>query len=239
MKKICQKTNGDVRAAINIIEILLKFYPTTKISEKILNQVMTTTYGLASSYGDEYYDVLSALHKSIRGSDPNAGIYYLARILIIGDLISLNRRLIACAYEDIGLANPPLCARVVSACQAAIQLGLPEARLAYGQIVIEMCLSPKSNSSVLAIDTALNDVNNGKAYEIPKHLKDNNYKSHTKLGNDGYIYPHGYPYHIVIQEYLPKQLKNVKYYHPTSQGNEKKINEYLEKLKNILKKSNI
>ena len=97
-----------------------------------------------------------------------------------------------------------------------------------------MCLSPKSNSSVLAIDKALNDVESGKAYEVPKHLKDNNYKSHAKLGNDGYIYPHDYPYHYIDQEYLPKVLKNEKYYISTSQGNESKLNEYLKKLKKLL-----
>lgn len=233
LKEICQRTNGDVRATLNVIDILCKYYNAVKIDKKLLQQIMTTSYGLASSYGDEYYDILSALHKSIRGSNPDAGIYYLARLLITGDLVSLNRRLIACAYEDIGLANPPLCARVVTACQAAVQLGLPEARLTYGQIVIEMCLSPKSNSSVLAIDKALNDVESGKAYEVPKHLKDNNYKSHAKLGNGGYIYPHDYPYHYIDQEYLPKALKNEKYYISTSQGNESKLNEYLKKLKKL------
>ncbi|MCQ3908119.1 MAG: hypothetical protein MJ200_00720 [Mycoplasmoidaceae bacterium] len=139
--------------------------------------------------------MLSAFHKSIRGSDPDAGLYYLARLLTTGDLVSITRRMVACAYEDIGLANAPLCARVVTAAQAVDRVGIPECYQILADTVVEMCLSPKSNSAYMAFGQAFEDVQNGKCYEIPKHVKDNNYKSHVKLGNVGYIYPHNYPNH--------------------------------------------
>ena len=231
LKTIAYHCNGDVRSAINILDNIIKYYSKDKVDNKLLSNILLSPTILASSYGDEYYDMLSAFHKSLRGSDPDAAIYYLARLLTTGDLISITRRMIACAYEDIGLANAPLCARVVQAADAAIKLGMPEARLPLADIVIEMCLSPKSNSGIMAIDEALGDVNAGKCYEIPKHIKDNNYASHTKLGNGGYIYPHNYPNHWIDQEYLPKQLKNKKYYNKASNPTELRLNAYLEQVK--------
>ncbi len=232
IKEIAYYCNGDVRSALNAIDIINQFYLNEKIDHQTLQHVLLSPTILASGYGDEYYDMLSAFHKSIRGSDVDAGIYYLARLLTTGDLVSITRRMIACAYEDIGLANPSLCSRVVIAAQAADRLGIPECYQILADIVIEMCLSPKSNSGYLAIDSALKDVNSGKCYEIPKHIKDNNYASHEKLGNSGYIYPHNYPNHWVKQEYLPQQLKNKKYYIEANNENEHKINEYLKKIKN-------
>lgn len=232
IKEIAYYCNGDVRSALNAIDVINQFYLNEKIDHQTLQHVLLSPTILASGYGDEYYDMLSAFHKSIRGSDVDAGIYYLARLLTTGDLVSITRRMIACAYEDIGLANPSLCSRVVIAAQAADRLGIPECYQILADIVIEMCLSPKSNSGYLAIDSALKDVNSGKCYEIPKHIKDNNYASHEKLGNSGYIYPHNYPNHWVKQEYLPPQLKNKKYYIEANNENEHKINEYLKKIKN-------
>ena len=229
VKEIAYYCNGDVRSALNIIDIINQFYSNEKIDNKILQHILLSPTILASSYGDEYYDMLSAFHKSMRGSDVNASIYYLARLLTTSDLISITRRMIACAYEDIGLANPSLCSRVVIAAQAVDRLGIPECNQILADLVIEMCLSPKSNSGYLAINAAINDLNSGKYYEIPNHLKDNNYASHEKLGNIGYIYPHDYPNHWVEQEYLPKQLKDKKYYIAANNENERKINEYLKK----------
>ncbi|MDR0825701.1 MAG: hypothetical protein LBM72_00350, partial [Mycoplasmataceae bacterium] len=174
----------------------------------------------------------SAMHKSLRGSDPDAAIYYLARLLAAGDLESLCRRLIAMAYEDIGLANPQLCSRVIAACDAAKEVGMPECKQIFASIVIEMCLSPKSNSAYLAIVEALEDVKNGKIFTIPKHIKDQSYASAAKLGRTGYKYPHDYKNAYVKQQYLPNELKNKQYYKVnTNNPIEPKMNEYLKAIK--------
>ncbi|MDR0674703.1 MAG: replication-associated recombination protein A [Mycoplasmataceae bacterium] len=232
LKMIAEQTNGDLRAAINIVDILNTLYANETINKKILRDVMQQSYVLSADYGDEYYDIKSALHKSLRGSDPDAAIYYLARLLAAGDLESLCRRLIAMAYEDIGLANPQLCSRVIAACDAAKEVGFPECKQIFAAIVIEMCLSPKSNSAYLAIVDALQDVKNGKTYSIPKHIKDQSYKSATKLGRTGYLYPHDYQNAYVKQQYLPNELVSKKYYKiNVNNPIEPKMNEYLKKIK--------
>lgn len=231
LKAIAYHCNGDVRSAINVIDNIIKFYKDDKVDNKLLQKILLSPTVLGSSYGDEYYDMLSAFHKSLRGSDPDAGLYYLARLLTTGDLVSITRRMVACAYEDIGLANAPLCSRVVLAAQAVERVGIPECYQILADTVVEMCLSPKSNSAYMAFGQAWEDVNNGKCYEIPKHLKDNNYKSHVKLGNVGYIYPHNYPNHWIDQEYLPKQLKGTKYYKKADNPSELRLNAYLEQIK--------
>jgi len=231
LKTIAYHCNGDVRSAINVLDNIIKFYPNEKIDNKKLQNILLSPTVLASSYGDEYYDMLSAFHKSIRGSDPDAGLYYLARLMTAGDLTSVLRRLVACAYEDIGLANAPLCSRVVIAAQACERVGIPECYQILADTVVEMCLSPKSNSAYMAFGQAMSDVANGKCYEIPKHIKDNNYASHTKLGNGGYIYPHNYPNHWVDQQYLPKQLVGKKYYVKADNPTEQRLNAYLEQIK--------
>jgi putative ATPase len=151
--------------------------------------------------------------------------------LAAGDLESLCRRVIACAYEDIGLANPQLCARVIDACNAAKEVGMPECRQIFANIVIEMCLSPKSNSAIMAIDAALEDIKNGKTYNIPKHIKDQSYKSASKLGHVGYKYPHDFPNAWVKQQYLPNELKSKQYYKMNDNPVEVKINDYMKKIK--------
>lgn len=231
LKTIAYHCNGDVRSSINVLDNIIKFYPNDKIDNKILENILLSPTVLASSYGDEYYDMLSAFHKSLRGSDPDACLYYLARLLTTGDLQSITRRMIACAYEDIGLANAPLCARVVTAAQAVDRLGIPECYQILADTVVEMALSPKSNAAYKAFGDVWNDVQNGKCYEIPKHLKDNNYTSHVKLGNVGYIYPHNYPNHWVQQDYLPKQLKGKQYYVKADNPSELRLNAYLEQIK--------
>lgn len=192
LKKICIQTNGDIRSAINIVDVLNFLYKGKTINDKLLKEVMQQSYVVAADYGDEYYDLQSAFHKSMRGSDPDAAIYYLARLLQAGDIESICRRIIACCYEDVGLANPQLCSRVVNAVNAAKEVGMPECRQIFATIVIEICLSQKSNSAYMAIDSAFQDIQNGKAHNIPAHIKDQSYKSASKLGRTGYKYPHDY-----------------------------------------------
>lgn len=232
LKIIVEKTNGDLRSAINVLDLIDKLYKDIKIDINILNSIMSEAYVLASGYGDEYYDVLSAFHKSMRGSDIDASIHYLSRLLITNDLQSITRRIIACAYEDIGLANPQLCARVVTAMQACAIVGWPENKQILATVVIEMCMSPKSNSAYLAVMKSLNDIKNGKSYNIPLHLKDQSYASAKKLNHDGYLYPHDYPNHWVKQQYLPKELLKNKYYHHGDNIIEKKLYKYFDEIKN-------
>jgi putative ATPase len=232
IKMIAEQTNGDLRAAINIVDMLNTLYSGETINKSVLKDVMQQSYTLSADYGDEFYDIKSAMHKSLRGSDPNAAIYYLARLLAAGDIESLCRRLIAMAYEDIGLANPQLCSRVIAACDAAKEVGFPECKQIFASIVIEMCLSPKSNSAYLAIVEALDDIKNGKVYQIPKHIKDQSYKSASKLGRTGYKYPHDYKNAYVKQQYLPNEIKDKQYYKiNTNNPIELKMNEYLKKIK--------
>lgn len=227
LKKICIQTNGDIRSAINVVDVLNFLYKGKTINDKLLKEVMQQSYVVAADYGDEYYDLQSAFHKSMRGSDPNAAIYYLARLLQAGDIESICRRIIACCYEDVGLANPQLCSRVVNAINAAKEVGMPECRQIFATIVIEICLSQKSNSAIMAIDSAFHDVQNGKAYNIPANIKDQSYKSASKLGRTGYKYPHDYNNAWVKQDYLPKELINKKYYKPSKHSiNEQKLDKY-------------
>lgn len=233
LKKICIQTNGDVRSAINIIDVLNFLYKDKKITDKLLKEVMQQSYVVAADYGDEYYDLQSAFHKSMRGSDPDAAIYYLARLLQAGDIESICRRIIACCYEDVGMANPQLCSRVVNAVHAAKEVGFPECKQIFATIVIEICLSQKSNSAYMAIMSALEDVQSGKAYSVPNHIKDQSYKSASKLGRTGYKYPHDFANAWVKQDYLPKELRNKKYYKPSKYSiNEQKLEKYWEEMKN-------
>ena len=175
---------------------------------------------------DNFYDTLSALQKSIRGSDVSASLHYLARLFMAGDLESITRRLSVIAYEDIGLANPSIGPKLDAAINAALRVGIPEARIPLSEIVIEMSLSPKSNSAIIAIDKALSDIETGKCGPIPEHIR---------ITAKGYKYPHDYPNDWVNQQYLPDNLKNKKYYLPkeTSQYEKslKTVYENLEKLK--------
>lgn len=231
LKEIINQTNGDLRSILNVIDIIDKLYKNNKIEISTLKDIMQQSFIIGSHYGDEYYDLLSAFHKSLRGSDVNASIYYLARLLLIGDLESISRRMIAMAYEDIGLANPSLCERVVIGIQAAKEVGFPENKQILSDLVIELCLSPKSNSGYLAIMSALKDVENGQIYSIPKTIRDSSYKSANKLGVIGYKYPHDFPNSYVAQQYLPKELISKKYYVEKDNIIEKKINAYLKSIK--------
>lgn len=169
--------------------------------------------------GDAHYDVLSALQKSIRGSDVNAALHYLGRLIEAGDLQSIARRLVVIAYEDIGLASPQAGARTLAAVQAAERLGFPEARIPLANAVIELCLSPKSNSAMAAIDAALADIRKGISGEVPDHLKDAHYQGAKALGRGlNYLYPHDYESGWVKQQYLPDNLRDKIYYRPKKTG---------------------
>lgn len=221
---LVNSTNGDLRSILNGLELSVLSTKSNEngqihidlqsIEESIQRKAIS-----ADKNGDSHYDVISAFQKSIRGSDPNAALLYLARLLEAGELTSAIRRLLVCAYEDVGLANPQACARAVQAAQVAQMVGLPEARIPLADAVIDLCLCPKSNSSMVAIDDALADVRDGKASSIPDDLKDAHYSGAKKLGHGlEYKYPHDYPNSWVEQQYLPNNLVNKKYYQPKNTG---------------------
>lgn len=219
-----QGSNGDVRSALNALELAVissepdndgVIHITLAIAEECLQKKSLAH----DKDGDAHYDVLSAFQKSIRGSDANAALHYLGRLIEAGDLPSIARRLLVIAYEDIGLASPQAGARTLAAIEAAERLGFPEARIPLAAAVIELCLSPKSNSAMMAIDAALSDIRAGKSGEVPAHLKDAHYKSAKRLGRGiGYKYPHDFENGWVKQQYLPDTLKFARYYDPKKTG---------------------
>lgn len=212
-EKLAQTCGGDVRKSINAVEMLALASAGGTITMEDVSQVVQKSTMRYDRDGDAHYDVMSAFQKSIRGSDENASLHYLARLLEAGDLISPCRRLLVIASEDIGLAYPQA-ASIVKACvDTAMQLGLPEARIPLAQAVILLCTSPKSNSAVCAINEAMADVRDGKSGDIPAHLRDGHYSGAKKLGHAvNYLYAHNYPNHYVKQQYLPDALKDRSYY---------------------------
>ncbi|WP_125769690.1 replication-associated recombination protein A [Companilactobacillus furfuricola] len=221
---LVSSTNGDLRSILNGLELsVLSTQPDDAniihISLQTIEESVQKKAISSDKDGDSHYDVISAFQKSIRGSDPDAALLYLARLLEAGELTTAIRRLIVCAYEDIGLANPQACARAVQAAQVAQMVGLPEARIPLVDAVIDLCLCPKSDTGIVAIDAALEDVRNGKAHSIPDDLKDAHYKGASKLGHGvGYKYPHDYPNDWIEQQYLPDNLVNRSYYQPKETG---------------------
>lgn len=220
MHTLTHFSNGDVRSSLNALELAVKSTPENEdgkiiITEEIAGNCLQRKVFAHDKNGDQYYDVISAFQKSIRGSDVDAALHYMARLIEAGEFITLIRRLLVIAYEDIGLANPAGASRAVLAVQAAEKLGLPEARIPLANAVIELALSPKSNTAILSIDAALSDVRQGKSGNIPSHLQDAHYQGAQKLGRGtNYQYPHNYPNHWVKQQYLPDTLKHAQYFHP-------------------------
>lgn len=216
--------NGDLRTILNGLELAALSTPenadgTIQLTLEVIEESIQKKAITADKDGDGHYDVISAFQKSIRGSDVNAALHYMGKLLEAGDLISVVRRLTVCAYEDIGLANPQACARAYEATQAALSLGLPEARIPLAVSVIDLCLSPKSNSAMNAIDKAMNDIQNIDTGTIPDHLKDAHYSGAKKLNHGvDYKYPHNYPNDWVKQQYLPDKIKNKLYYDPKETG---------------------
>lgn len=214
---ICASCSGDVRKAINAVELCFLSSPVKNGACSItLSQAKQLTQRSSMRYdkdGDSHYDVLSAFQKSMRGSDPDAAVHYLARLLCAGDLPSACRRLLVCASEDVGLAYPQIIPIVKAAVDTALQVGLPEARIPLADAVILVATSPKSNSGICAIDEAMNDVASGKGGEIPDNLRDTHYGGSQQLGyGEGYKYSHSGKNHWIKQQFLPDKLKNKEYY---------------------------
>ncbi|MBP3461472.1 MAG: replication-associated recombination protein A [Bacilli bacterium] len=218
---IAKLSNGDVRYAYNLIEVA--YYSTNDfhITLDVIKNINNKPISFYDNDESGHYDTISAFQKSIRGSDVNASLHYLARLIDAGDLDIIYRRMTVIAYEDIGLANPSIGPKVDACINACERLGLPEARIPLGVMVIEMALSPKSNSGHIALDNALNDIYKGNIGTVPEHIKTN---------SPNYKYPHDYPNSFVKQQYLPNNLKNKKYYIP------KETSKYEQSLKKVYDK---
>ena len=227
---IAKLSGNDLRYAYNLLEIAYYSTDDKTITEDKIRKINNKPVFFADKDGDGHYDALSGLQKSIRGSDIDASLHYLARLITEGDLESIYRRLSVIAYEDIGLANPSIGPRVDAAINASERVGLPEARIPLGTIVAEMALSPKSNTAHIALDKALADIENGNVGTIPNHIK---------TDSPDYKYPHDYPGSYVVQQYLPDKIKNKKYYSPKDIGYEKQLKDIYEKLEKIKKQNSI
>lgn len=224
MLHLTRATNGDLRSALNGLELAVKSTPANDegqihLTISIIEECIQRKALTHDKKGDAHYDVISALQKSIRGSDVNAALHYLGRLVEAGDLFIICRRLMVIAYEDVGLGNPSAAARTVSAVQAAEKLGFPEARIPLANAVVDLALSPKSNTAYSALDNAIADIRAGKSGEIPSHLRDSHYSGAKDLNRGvGYQYPHDAPGSWVDQQYLPDKIKRARYYEPKNTG---------------------
>ncbi len=234
---LADMANGDARAALNAIE--LGILTTDRCEDGIIHITLEVVGECIQKRpvrydktGDNHYDTISAFIKSMRGSDPDAAVYYLARMLYAGeDVKFIARRIMICAAEDVSNADPQALVVAVSAAQAVERLGMPEGRIVLAQAAAYVASAPKSNSAIMAIDDAMASVQNEKISGVPNHLKDAHYKSAGKLGHgDGYKYAHDYPNHYVKQQYLPDELVGRKFYIPSENGYEKNIREYFDKI---------
>lgn len=222
---IASLAGGDLRFAYNLLEVAYYSSSDFKIDLELLKKINNKPNLYIDKNDDGYYDVISALQKSIRGSDVDAALHYLARLIEAEDLDIIFRRLSVIAYEDIGLANPSIGPRLNACIMACERLGLPEARIPLGEIVVEMALSPKSNSAYMAIDAALNDIRKGNVGKVPSHIKTN---------SKDYKYPHNYKGSFVKQQYLPDELVGRKYYIPKNTSKyECSIKEIYDKLERV------
>lgn len=233
---IARACGGDVRKALNFVELSVLSASLKDGGKAItLDSIATLTNNNTFRYdknGDEHYDIMSAYQKSMRGSDPDAALHYLARLLEAGDLASATRRLMVCACEDVGLAYPMIIPIVKAAVDAAFQVGLPEAQIPLADATVLVCNSPKSNSAYLGLAAAQEDIQNGKSGRIPRQLQNKHFDGEDN-NNKGqfYLYPHDYPNHYVYQQYLPDELKNASYYHYGENKNEQAAKEYWQSIK--------
>ncbi len=232
---IASTCGGDVRKALNTVEVLYSRKPGQKAVQVTLEAAQEVSKKSSMRYdrdGDSHYDILSAFQKSIRGSDPDAAVHYLARLVIAEDLPSICRRLLVIAAEDIGLAYPQAISVVKSCVDSALQLGFPEARIPLAQATLLLATAPKSNSAICAIDDAINKIRTAGAGDIPAHLKDGHYGGAKKLEHGvGYQYPHVFSGHYVKQQYLPDDLKQDKYYHYGENKTEQAAKKYWDLIK--------
>lgn len=213
---IANNTDGDVRKALNSFELAILSTPadqdTVTITTQVMEEILQKKVLAGDKDGSEHYNLLSAFQKSIRGSDVNASLHYLARLILSGDLIGICRRLSIIAFEDIGLANPTAVTLTKNAIDVARDTGFPEARIPLAMAVVELALSPKSNNAYMALDRAIADINDPEIdTTIPAHLRDAHYKGADKMGVVGYSYPHDYNAHYTPQQYLPASLTNAFY----------------------------
>ena len=235
LEYIASSCGGDLRKAMNAVEVLFSAgipqdgkLPLTLADAKEVTQKSALR---ADRDGDNYYDLLSALHKSIRGSDPDAACHYLARLLEAGQMPSACRRLMCVAAEDVGLAYPQILPIVNACMDMALKLGMPEARLPLADAAVLMATSPKSNSAYLAIDAALDDVRKGKSGDFPRHLQNVHADTYTMEREQGYLYPHNYPNHWVKQQYLPDELAGTRYYEYGPNRLEQAAKQYWDSIK--------
>lgn len=229
---VASSCGGDVRKAMNAVELLAQSARGGIVTLDDAQQAAQRSNMRYDRDGDQHYDILSGFQKSVRGSDPDAAVHYLARLLEAGDLISACRRLMVMAAEDIGLAYPQALSIVKSCVDMAMQLGLPEARIPLADAAILLATSPKSNSGIRAIDAALADIRAGKAGDVPAHLKDCHYAGAQKLGRGlTYQFPHDYPNHWVAQQYLPDEIRDVQYYEYGPNKTEQRAKAYWDAVK--------
>lgn len=231
-------SNGDARSALNAVELGVL---TTKPSEdgkihitlEIAQECIQKRVLKYDKEGDNHYDTISAFIKSMRGSDPDAAVYYLARMLYAGeDIKFIARRIMICASEDVGNADPQAMVVAANAALAVERLGMPEARIVLSQAATYVACAPKSNACIMAIDSAMDVVRNQKTYQVPVHLQDAHYGGAGKLGHgEGYKYAHDYKNNYVVQQYLPGELEGTMFYNPTDNGYEKVIREHMKKIK--------
>ena len=214
-------SNGDARNALNAIELGV-------LTQECI-QKRSVRY---DKEGDNHYDTISAFIKSMRGSDPDAVSYYLAKMLYAGeDIKFIARRIMICASEDVGNADPNALQVAVAAAQAVERIGMPEARIILSQAALYIATAPKSNSCIMAIDKAMDVVKNSKTAPVPVHLQDAHYKGSAKLGHGvGYKYAHDYPNHFVKQQYLPSEIEGEHFYELSDMGYEKKLKEHMKKI---------
>lgn len=232
LKYIGEISQGDYRKAYNILELTInsQLKHIKEVSVEYIES-LNQSHMRADASGDEYYNLLSALQKSIRGSDPDAAIHYLARLIKSGNLTAIIRRISVIVAEDIGLSHPNALSVVNSGIELALKVGFPEAQIILAELVIYLATLPKSNSAYLAIANAMKDLENKNIGDVPNHLKDAHYAGAENLGVSGYKYPHDYENNYVRQSYMPEKIKDSKYYFPQKNKYEESINMYWSKIK--------
>ncbi|MBO6261948.1 MAG: replication-associated recombination protein A [Bacilli bacterium] len=238
LETLALASNGDMRKALNNLDFIFGALNQTRLIDNDLVKGLIDKANIAYDRSeDKHFDTLSAFMKSLRGSDPDAAIFYLAKLLKGGDIIAASRRLLCSVSEDVGLAYPQLIPIVKACVDSALQLGMPEARLPLANATILIATAPKSNSAYLAIDSAMMDIDQGKGTTVPRNLQNTHFDgADAKIKGQHYIYPHDFENHYVEQQYLPDDLKKRKYYIPQENKNEQSFKEYWDKIKKNNKK---
>ena len=236
LKKLSAAAAGDVRRSLNMLELAVQtaeIGDEVNISDNVIEEILASNAVRYDREGDQHYDIISAYQKSMRGSDPDAAIFYLGKLLAAGDLPSACRRLLVCANEDVGLAHPQIIPIVKAAVDTAMMVGLPEARIPLANAVILVATSPKSVSAYNAINSAMQDIEAGLGTNIPRQLQNKHFDGEdTEIKGQNYKYPHDFPWHYVNQQYLPDDIKNRKYYTFGDNKNEQKYKEYWDRIRN-------